>query len=110
MWKAIQVERGNEDRKEENRKGTIMRREKKDLVTFDSESKEEINFKITDFSLDNWENDDSIGILWIQKYVLCVSLREISPEDKNMKVFTCHVYISVIRDIDFVLLFSFDSM
>lgn len=80
------------------------------MVTFDSESKEEINFKIIDFSLDNWENDDSIGILWIQKYVLCVSLREISPKDKNMKVFTCHVYISVICDSDFVLLFSFDSM
>lgn len=65
------------------------------MVTFDSESKEELNLKITDFSLDNWESDDSIGILGIQKYVLCIPLRAISPKDKTTKLFTCPVYIPV---------------
>lgn len=73
------MERGGEDGRD---RGDNKEGEYSDLVTFDSESKEEINLKIKEFRLDNWESDDSIGILWIQKYVLCVPLRERSPKDK----------------------------
>ena len=59
------------------------------------EIKEEINFKNNSGWL-AWITGKvmiQLAFLWMRKYVLYFPLREISPKDKNMKVFKCYVYI-----------------
>ena len=75
------------------------------METFDSEIKEEIDLKLKDFSLDNWESGDSIGVLWMQKHVLCVPLRDKAGRCSHVMC-TCLCTC----DTDFVLLFSLDSV